>query len=144
LYWPYSFTSSLQNEEAYVGLLCVSAFIWQILCVDSMCCQIWLAISSPTVDQLLTKNPPKTYIARETIKHILLQCQLHKYTPKSNLIINKMLCGIQGTSHLSLNTNISQGLCKEHADSSRKWVFNEMTLIHNIQNRHVKDQWWPQ
>ena len=36
----------------------------------------------------LTKNPPKTYIARKAINQILLQSQLHEYKPKCNLIIN--------------------------------------------------------
>ena len=66
------------------------------------------------------------YVARNSINHILLQRQIHKYTLKRNLIINYEVMYKEPLIYLSY--------------SSRKRVFNEMTLM-NTQNRHVKDQW---
>jgi hypothetical protein len=56
----------------------------------------------------------------------------------NNLIINYVVYK-EPLIYLS-HTQTSEGLCKEHTKSSRKLVFNAITL-HNTQNKYVKDQW---
>ena len=63
------------------------ASIWHIVCVDSVCCQNGLAISSPTIDK--PPNQPKTRPKRKLPENRLITYFCNgKYTPKRNLIIN--------------------------------------------------------
>ena len=66
--------------------------------------------------------------------YLLLQWQLHKYTPKSNLINNYVMWYTRNLSSIS-HTH------KPHKSVKNTLTVNEMTLILNTQYRHVKDQW---
>ena len=90
------------------------ASIWHIVCVDSVCCQNWLAISNPTIDK--PPNQPKTCPKRKLPENRLITYFCNgKYT-NTHLSATSLLTMTLWTSHLSfvyvLLINDTLLLCK--------------------------------